>query len=121
MPFQEGMTVGFVRATKAYVLPAVLEDVFHFRKSFITVNNILRSVFSSISATSGTATAVSALRSNYNDELVDCQGFQPTGYSNNCPWGLLSFIESAGTSSGVDGTFSEAEVRVWLHKNTPPV
>lgn len=110
LSYQEGMTEGFVRATKAYILPTVLNDVYSFRKAFLTTDSVLRSMFSSISATDGTATAVSTLRSSYDDASVDCQGFQPSGYSNSCPWGLLSFIQSAATSLGVDGSFSEAEV-----------
>ncbi|CBJ26590.1 hypothetical protein Esi_0035_0090 [Ectocarpus siliculosus] len=106
---KEGMTEGFVRATKAYILPTVLNDVYSFRKAFLTADSVLRSIFSSVSATDGTATAVSTLRSSYDDTSVDCQGFQPSGYSNSCPWGLLSFIQSAATSLGVDGSFSEAE------------
>lgn len=105
------MTVGFVRASKAYILPAVLDDVYRFRKAFLTLDSVLRSMFSAISVTGGTAEAVSTLRGNYNDASVDCQGLQPSGYSSGCPWGLLSFIESAGLSLGVDGTFSKAEVQ----------
>lgn len=111
MPHQDGMTVGFVRATKAYILPTVLDDVFRFRKAFLTADAILRTIFSAISTSNGTATAVSALRGNYADTSIDCQGYQPTGYSSDCPWGLLSFIESAASSLGVNGTFSEVEVR----------
>lgn len=105
------MTVGFVRATKAYILPTVLDDVFRFRKAFLTADSVLRSIFSAISATNGTATAVSSLRGNYDDVSVDCLGFQPSGYAGTCPWGLLSFIQSSASSLGVDGTLSEAEVR----------
>ena len=103
--------MGFVRATKAYILPTVFDDVYRFRKAFLTLDSVLRTLFSAISASGGTAEAVSTLRGNYNDGLVDCQGLQPTGYSSGCPWGLLSFIQSAGLSLGVDGSFSEAEVR----------
>lgn len=105
------MTVGFVRASKAYILPTVLDDVFRFRKAFLTADAILRTIFSAISTSNGTATAVSALRGNYVDTSIDCQGYQPTGYSSDCPWGMLSFIESAASSLGVNGTFSEVEVR----------
>lgn len=107
------MTVGFVRAAKAYILPTVLDDVYRFRKAFLTIDSVLRSVFATISATGGTAEAVSTLRGNYNDGSVDCQGMQPSGYLSGCPWGLLSFIQSAALSLGVDGTFSEAEVQ-WV-------
>lgn len=110
--YQEGMTVGFVRATKAYVLPTVLDDVFRFRKAFLTADRVLRLIFSALSATSGTAVAVSSLRGSFNEVSVDCLGFQPSGYlSTTCPWGVLSFIESAANSLGVDGSFSETEVR----------
>lgn len=111
MHCQDDMTVGFVRATKAYILPSVLNDVFRFRKAFLTADGVLRTLFSGISTSNGTATAVSALRGSYDDTSIDCQGFQPTGYSSDCPWGLLSYIESAGSSLGVNGTFSEVEVR----------
>ncbi|CAM9155381.1 unnamed protein product [Ectocarpus sp. 13 AM-2016] len=116
---KEGMTEGFVRATKAYILPTVLNDVYSFRKAFLTADSVLRSIFSSISATDGTATAVSTLRSSYDDTSVDCQDFQPSGYSNSCPWGLLSFIRSAATSLGVDGSFSEAEAEHLLGLRSP--
>lgn len=105
------MTVGFVRATKAYLLPSVLEDVFTFRKAFLTLDGVLRKLFNTMSAINGTAIAVTTLRGNHEDTSVDCQGFQPTGYSNVCPWGLLSFVESAASSLGVAGKFTEAEVR----------
>lgn len=105
------MTVGFVRATKAYILPTVLDDVFRFRKAFLTADVILRTIFSAISISNGTATAVSSLRGSYDGTSIDCQMYQPTGYSSDCPWGLLSFIESAASSLGVNGTFSEVEVR----------
>lgn len=104
------MTVGFVRATKAYLLPAVLEDVFSFRKAFLTSNGVLRSLFNAISTTNGTATAISTLRGSYYDTSVDCQGFQPIDYPSACPWGLLSFVESAASSLGVTGNITEAEV-----------
>ncbi len=107
--------MGFVRASKAYILPTVLDDVYRFRKAFLTMDSVLRSIFSAISAIDGTAVAVSTLRGNYNDASVDCQGFQPSGYSSGCPWGLLSFIQSAASSLGVDGTFSDAEVQ-WKGK-----
>lgn len=106
------MTVGFVRASKAYILPAVLNDVYRFRKAFLTMDSVLRSMFSAISASGGIAEAVFTLRGNYNDGSVDCRGLQPSGYSSGCPWGLLSFIQSAALSLGVVGTFSEAEVSV---------
>lgn len=120
------MTVGFVRATKAYILPTVLNDVFSFRKAFLAANGVLGSIFSAISATDGTTTAVSALRGSYNDVSVDCQGFQPSGFSTICPWGLLSFIETSASSLGVNGSFSEAEVstrhgyrcQIWLYDTT---
>lgn len=107
------MTVGFVRATKAYILPTVLDDVFRFRKAFLTADGILRTLFSAISTFNGTATAVSTLRGSYEENSVDCQGFRPTGFSSSsaCPWGLLSFIESAASALGVNGTLSEVEVR----------
>lgn len=105
------MTVGFVRASKAYILPTVLDDVYRFRKAFLTADRVLRSIFSAISTTNGTATAVSTLRSNYYDVSVDCQGLQPSGFSSDCPWGLLSFIQNAASSLGVNGTLSEAEVQ----------
>ncbi|CAM9090652.1 unnamed protein product, partial [Laminaria digitata] len=111
---KDGMTVGFVRATKAYILPSVLNDVFRFRKAFLTADGVLRTLFSGISTSNGTATAVSALRGSYDDTSIDCQGFQPTGYSSDCPWGLLSYIESAGSSLGVNGTFSEVEAEYLL-------
>lgn len=72
------MTVGFVRATKAYLLPAVLRDVFQFRKAFLTANAVLQSIFTSISTTSGTATAVSTLRGDYREVSIDCLGFKPS-------------------------------------------
>lgn len=105
------MTVGFVRATKAYLLPTVLGDVFRFRKAFLTADGVLSALFSAISAANGTTTAISTLRTSYLDTPVSCQGFQPSGYSNLCPWGLLSFVENAATSLGVMGSISEAEVR----------
>lgn len=108
------MTVGFVRASKAYILPTVLDDVYRFRKAFLTIDSVLRSIFSAISATGGTAEAVSTLRGDYNGGSVDCQGLQPSGFSSDCPWGLLSFIQNAASSLGVDGTFSEAEVQQWV-------
>lgn len=104
------MTVGFVRATKAYLLPAVLRDVYQFRKAFLTANAVLQSIFTSISTTSGTATAVATLRGDYREVSIDCQGFKPSGYSGVCPWGLLSFIEDSASSLGVIGTLSEIEV-----------
>lgn len=104
------MTVGFVRATKAYILPTVLNDVFSFRKAFLTANGVLDSIFSALSATNGTTTAVSTLRGSYYDVSVDCQGFQPSGFPTTCPWGLLSFIESSASSLGINGSLSEAEV-----------
>ncbi|CAM9656283.1 unnamed protein product [Ascophyllum nodosum] len=106
---KEGMTVGFVRATKAYLLPAVLSDVYQFRKAFLTADKVLGSIFSSLSANSGTTTAVSALCGDYHSVTIDCQGFQPRGYSTSCPWGLLSYIENAASSLGVRGTISETE------------
>ena len=105
------MTVGFVRATKAYLLPAVLSDVYQFRKAFLTADKVLGSIFSSLSANSGTTTAVSALCGDYHSVTIDCQGFQPRRYSTSCPWGLLSYIENAASSLGVRGTISETEVR----------
>lgn len=116
LSYQEGMTVGFVRASKAYILPTVLDDVYRFRKAFLTMDSVLRSIFSAISAIDGTTVAVSALRGNYYEASVDCQGFQPSGYSSGCPWGLLSFIQSAASSLGVDGTFSDAEVQYKGHQ-----
>lgn len=104
------MTVGFVRASKAYILPTVLDDVYRFRKAFLTADGVLRSVFSAMSTTNGTADAVSTLRSSHLNASVDCQGFQPSAYSGDCPWGLLSFIQSAANSLGVNGTLSKAEV-----------
>lgn len=108
---QEDMTVGFVRASKAYILPTVLGDVYRFRKAFLTIDSVLRSIFSAISTTDGTAEAVSTLRGNHSDGAIDCLGLQPSGYSSGCPWGLLPFIRRAALSLGVDGTLSEAEVR----------
>lgn len=114
------MTVGFVRASKAYILPTVLDDVYNFRKAFLSMNSILSSIFSAISVANGTEVAVSTLRGRYEDASVDCQGFQPSGYSTGCPWGVLSFIESAAGSLGVQGTFSEAEVRCRMCLVSPP-
>lgn len=104
------MTVGFVRATKAYLLPKVLGDVYNFRKAYLTADSVLHPLFSAISATHGTGTAVSTLRGSYDDASIDCIGFQPEGYANSCPWGLLSFVETAASSLGVNGTITEAEV-----------
>lgn len=102
--------MGFVRATKAYFLPTVLRDVYQFRKAFLTANAVLRSIFTSISTTSGIATAVSTLRGDYREASIDCKGFNPSGYSGFCPWGLLSFIENSASTLGVIGTLSQLEV-----------
>lgn len=108
------MTVGFVRASKAYILPTVLDDVYRFRKAFLAINGVLSAVYSGILVANGTDVAVSTLRGRYEDTVIDCQGFQPIGYSSSCPWGILSFIESAASSLGVQGSFSEAEVQPYL-------
>lgn len=104
------MTVGFVRGAKAYLLPAVLGDVYSFRKAYLTLDGVLRSLFEAISGTNGTARAVSALRARHEDASVDCMGFHPKGFGQSCPWGLLSFVEEAGALAGVNATISEAEV-----------
>ncbi|CAM9257644.1 unnamed protein product [Scytosiphon promiscuus] len=106
---KEGMTVGFVQASKAYILPTVLDDVYRFRKAFLAINSVLGSIYSAIVVANGTDVAVSTLRGRYEDASIDCQGFQPSEYSSGCPWGVLSFIESAASSLGVQGNISEAE------------
>lgn len=105
------MTIGFVRATKAYLLPTVVQDVFRFRKAYLTTAGVLRSLFDAISTANGTATAVSTLRGNYEDAIVSCGGFQPSDYESVCPWGILSFVESAASTLGATGNITEAEVR----------
>lgn len=107
------MTVGFVRATKAHLLPKVLTDVYYFRKAYLTLDKVLRSMFMNIATINGTDIAVSTLRARYTEFSMDCQGLRPSGYGGLCPWGLLSFVESAAYSLGVNGTtISEVEVGV---------
>lgn len=104
------MTIGFVRATKAYLLPTVLQDVFGFRKAYLTTSGVLRSLFDAISTANGTSTAVSTLRGNYENATVSCGDFQPSDYESVCPWGLQSFVGSAASLLGATGDITEAEV-----------
>lgn len=105
------MTIGFVRASKAYILPSVLGDVFRFRKAFLTLNSVLRSMYAALTSTSGETAALSTLRGDYIEASIDCHGYRPSGHSTVCPWGLLSFIQNAAAAAGVNGTLSEVEVR----------
>ncbi|CAM9728040.1 unnamed protein product, partial [Sphacelaria rigidula] len=116
---KEGMTIGFVRATKAYLLPTVVQDVFRFRKAYLTTAGVLRSLFDAISTANGTATAVSTLRGNYEDAIVSCGGFQLSDYESVCPWGILSFVESAASTLGATGNITEAEAEYLLGLRSP--
>ncbi|CAM9202218.1 unnamed protein product [Choristocarpus tenellus] len=115
---KEGITTGFVRATKAYLLPNILTDIYYFRKAFHVSDTILRSLLHEIVVSNGTSAAVAALRGSYHDTSVNCLGFEPSGYGT-CPWGLLSYIESAASSLGVNGTISEAEAEYLLGLRLP--